>query len=82
MKRKLAENGVPVEVIERAKPADHPKFEAFELDARLMRSIAKEKFTKPTPVQAEAIPLALAGKDILGSRTRISQGTRDVLISD
>jgi ATP-dependent RNA helicase DDX56/DBP9 len=26
----------------------------------------KEKFTKPTLVQAKAIPLALEGKDILG----------------
>lgn len=41
-------------------------FEDLKLDARLLRAISKERFTQPTPVQAAAIPLALAGKDILG----------------
>jgi ATP-dependent RNA helicase DeaD len=37
------------------------------LPAALLQSLERMKFTTPTPVQAEAIPLALAGKDILGS---------------
>ena len=32
-----------------------------------MDSIAKINFKTPTPIQAEAIPVALEGKDILGT---------------
>jgi ATP-dependent RNA helicase DDX56/DBP9 len=66
MKRKLDRNDVPAEVPGQASSKSSPEFDELKLDARLLRAITKEKFTKPTPVQAEAIPLALAGKDILG----------------
>ena len=65
MKRKLDANDVPS-----PKPAEMEKpevdFENIGLDARLRQALVKEKFTKPTPVQAKAIPLALEGKDIFG----------------
>ncbi|MBI3418680.1 MAG: DEAD/DEAH box helicase [Proteobacteria bacterium] len=32
-----------------------------------MQSLARMKFTAPTPIQAQAIPLAMEGKDILGT---------------
>jgi ATP-dependent RNA helicase RhlE len=32
----------------------------------LLRALADNNYTTPTPIQAEAIPLALAGKDLLG----------------
>ena len=32
-----------------------------------LNSLEKMKFTKPTPIQAMAIPVALEGKDILGT---------------
>lgn len=41
-------------------------FADFSLDPRLLQAVAKEKYAKPTPVQSEAIPLALEGKDVLG----------------
>lgn len=63
MKRKLDPNGVPAE---QAAQSVTPSFEDLKLDARLLQAVAKEKFTQPTLIQSEAIPLALAGKDILG----------------
>ncbi|CAK7903766.1 ATP-dependent rRNA helicase Rrp3p [[Candida] anglica] len=45
------------------------KFETFQelkLIPELLESIQNMKFTKPTPIQSEAIPHALAGKDIIG----------------
>jgi len=42
-------------------------FNALNLPATLMRSLNAMAFTTPTPIQAEAIPHALAGHDILGS---------------
>ncbi|KAG2238042.1 hypothetical protein INT48_002609 [Thamnidium elegans] len=51
---------------------DHT-FAAFDFDPRLARAIAQLDFTRPTPVQAQGIPLALAGKDIL-ARARTGSG--------
>ncbi|KAF9104680.1 ATP-dependent DNA/RNA helicase [Mortierella sp. AM989] len=48
-------------------------FEELGLDDRLLRGLAKLNFTKPTPVQAKSIPLALAGKDIL-AKARTGSG--------
>jgi ATP-dependent RNA helicase DDX56/DBP9 len=48
-------------------------FASFDLDARLVRALAKLKFTSPTLVQAKAIPLALKGVDIL-ARARTGSG--------
>jgi len=51
-------------------PIAEPKtsgFAEFGLPPKLMQSLARMNFTTPTPVQAAAIPLALAGRDILGS---------------
>ena len=42
-------------------------FNQFDLPAPLLESLERLKFTTPTPIQAATIPLALAGRDILGS---------------
>ncbi len=42
-------------------------FETLGLPRVLMQALAHLKFTAPTPIQAEAIPHAMAGKDVLGS---------------
>lgn len=50
-------------------PDAPPKFTTFselKLIPELLESIENMKFTKPTPIQAEAIPHALEGKDIIG----------------
>ncbi|KAL3486135.1 ATP dependent RNA helicase [Aspergillus germanicus] len=77
MKRKLDENDVPSP--ETPDTEDHPvpdnteDFESLSLDPRLRQALVKEKFSKPTPVQAKAIPLALEGKDIL-ARAKTGSG--------
>ena len=68
MKRKLDEDGVPTPVREDGAKGDTQKsFQSLGLDSRLLQAIAQEGFSKPTPVQAQAIPAALEGKDILGT---------------
>jgi ATP-dependent RNA helicase RhlE len=41
-------------------------FETLGLVPALLRALADNAYTVPTPIQAEAIPLALAGRDLLG----------------
>jgi ATP-dependent RNA helicase RhlE len=41
-------------------------FETLGLSPALLRALAENKYTAPTPIQAQAIPLALAGHDLLG----------------
>lgn len=42
-------------------------FEGFGLNDALGKSLAHMKYTTPTPIQAQAIPLALQGHDIMGT---------------
>ena len=43
------------------------KFEDFGLSKTLEKSILNMGFVSPTPIQEQSIPIALEGKDILGS---------------
>lgn len=59
-------NGVP-------KPVT--SFAHFNFDDKLIKSIIKAEYTSPTPIQAQAVPCALLGRDVLG----IAQtGVKDV----
>jgi len=71
MKRKLNENDVPEAVTESASKTTSTvsSFSDLGLDSRLLQAITKQKFSTPTPVQAQAIPLALSGKDVLGKQS-------------
>ncbi len=40
-------------------------FNGFGLDARLLQALADLGFTTPTQIQADALPLAMAGRDVL-----------------
>lgn len=42
-------------------------FDGFGLPPELVRALTRMSFTAPTPIQAQAIPLGLEGRDILGS---------------
>jgi superfamily II DNA/RNA helicase len=42
-------------------------FESLGLPASILAAIKKVGFTTPTPIQAQAIPLAMQGRDVLGS---------------
>lgn len=55
-------------------PADTPEvaaasdgFAALGLDAAILRALQEQNYTSPTPVQAQAIPAFLAGRDLLVS---------------
>ncbi|MFK3649154.1 DEAD/DEAH box helicase [Lysobacter enzymogenes] len=41
-------------------------FESLGLAPALLRALSEQNYHTPTPIQAEAIPLALAGHDLLG----------------
>jgi superfamily II DNA/RNA helicase len=45
----------------------HSTFENYGLPPKLIQALSRNKFMTPTPIQAQTIPLALEGKDILGS---------------
>jgi ATP-dependent RNA helicase RhlE len=42
-------------------------FDSLGLSADLLRTVTEEGYVTPTPVQAEAIPLVLAGRDVLAA---------------
>ncbi len=42
------------------------KFSDLNLDEKVLKAVAETGYTTPTPIQAEAIPHALMGKDVLG----------------
>lgn len=42
------------------------KFNELELSPELLKSVERAGFEEATPIQAETIPLALAGKDVIG----------------
>jgi ATP-dependent RNA helicase RhlE len=42
-------------------------FDSFGLAPELLRAIAEEGYTEPTPIQAQAIPVVLQGSDVMGA---------------
>ena len=41
-------------------------FTTLGLDPRLLKALTQEGYEKPTPIQVQAIPHVLEGKDLLG----------------
>src|SRR5258706_14334242 len=41
-------------------------FKALSLSAQILQTLEAEGYTTPTPIQAEAIPHILAGRDVMG----------------
>jgi ATP-dependent RNA helicase RhlE len=41
-------------------------FRALGLDARVLKAVQEAGYTEPTPIQSAAIPLAMAGHDLIG----------------
>ncbi|MEZ5622803.1 MAG: DEAD/DEAH box helicase, partial [Burkholderiaceae bacterium] len=44
-----------------------PRFDTLPLDPKLLRAVADSGYTAMTPIQAKAIPIVLAGRDIMGA---------------
>ena len=45
---------------------DIVKFEELQLDDRIIRAITEMGFEEASPIQAQAIPVVLEGRDIIG----------------
>ena len=73
MKRKLNDEDVPEPVNRTQKSSTISTFESFGLESRLLQALAKQNYATPTKVQSQAIPLALAGKDVL-ARSKTGSG--------
>jgi ATP-dependent RNA helicase RhlE len=48
-------------------PAVAPRFDTLPLHPNLLRAIADQGYLAMTPIQAKAIPLVLAGRDVMGA---------------
>jgi len=58
---------------ENAEPAAKADFASFGLDPRIQQALVALGFDEPTPIQAEAMPPLLAGRDVIG-RARTGSG--------
>ena len=67
MKRKLDQDDASSELPPLKRSLKATDFKDFRLDSKVLRAVTERGFSKPTLVQAEAIPLALAGRNILGN---------------
>jgi len=50
-----------------ASAAHPPRFEDFGLAPALLQALADQGYTQPTPIQAQAIPIVLLGRDVMGA---------------
>jgi superfamily II DNA/RNA helicase len=50
-----------------AAAAPAPLFNTLALDPKLLRAVAESGYTAMTPIQAKAIPIVLAGRDVMGA---------------
>ncbi|WP_419187033.1 DEAD/DEAH box helicase [Azohydromonas sediminis] len=48
-------------------PPAAPLFSSVALDPKLLRAVADAGYTAMTPIQAKAIPIVLAGRDVMGA---------------
>lgn len=52
---------------ESAVPGPVPTFDQFGLSPDILRAVVDSGYTIPTPIQAQAIPVVLAGRDMMGA---------------
>jgi superfamily II DNA/RNA helicase len=48
-------------------PSPGPRFDTLPLDPKLLRAVSDSGYTAMTPIQAKAIPIVLAGQDVMGA---------------
>ena len=51
-------------------------FKNMELDLKLVKAIEHLAYEEPTAIQAQAIPLLLAGRDVIGQAKTDRKSTR------
>ncbi len=59
-----SEEAAPAAVVADAPP---PLFNTLPLDPKLLRAVAESGYVAMTPIQAKAIPIVLAGRDVMGA---------------
>jgi ATP-dependent RNA helicase DeaD len=67
LERKNMPNDNTASIKENNAAAVKGDFSKFGLPEKLLQNLNRMQFTSPTPIQSEAIPFAMAGRDILGS---------------
>src|SRR5687767_13689375 len=65
-RKKSAKPNSPSEIAENAPAEDMSAFATLGLIPELLDAVRDAGYTIPTPIQAEAIPVALRGRDIIG----------------
>jgi superfamily II DNA/RNA helicase len=50
-----------------AEPAPPARFDTLPLDAKLLRAVDDQGYATMTPIQAQAIPVVLSGRDVMGA---------------
>ncbi|MDR5802420.1 DEAD/DEAH box helicase [Caballeronia sp. LP006] len=48
-------------------PSTAPTFDQFGLAADILKAVSESGYTTPTPIQEQAIPVVLAGRDVMGA---------------
>jgi superfamily II DNA/RNA helicase len=48
-------------------PSEAARFDTLPLDPKLLRAVADQGYATMTPIQAKAIPVVLAGRDVMGA---------------
>ena len=71
---------IPVDVTGRDSPYQIDSFAKMSLNDNLMCNIIKSKYCEPTPVQKHAIPMILAGRDVMSCAQTGSGKTAAFLI--
>jgi ATP-dependent RNA helicase DDX27 len=61
-------------------PSESNSFQQFSLSRPLLRGVAAVNFSTPTPIQKRTIPVALTGKDVVGSAVTGSGKTAAFLL--
>ena len=50
-----------------AAAASPPRFDEFGLAPPILQALADQGYIHPTPIQAQAIPIVLQGRDVMGA---------------
>ena len=64
--RTYYKRGMNLQVSGLSPPKPVSSFAHFGFDDQLLKNIRKQNYTQPMPIQAQGVPIALAGRDIIG----------------